>query len=304
MTDCPQKVLITGGAGFIGSHIAAAWANRGAMVTVLDSLRTGHRRNLDGIEHEFVEGTIEDPETVRRCMQGVDFVHHLAAMVSVPESMEHPEETEAINAIGTLNVFKAAKEAGVKKVVFSCTSAVYGEIDRPIHKETDLPDPVSPYAISKLAGEYYALLFERSYGLPTVSLRYFNVFGPRQDPNSPYAAAVAIFTNRARNNEPIRIYGDGKQTRDFVFVEDVVAANLLAAERGSGVYNVASGTKITVNDLAREIISITGSESKIEYAPERPGDVKHSRGDATRLMELGWKPQVSLAEGLKRTAGV
>lgn len=297
------KVLITGGAGFIGSHLAAAWAARGAEVVVLDSLRTGHRRNLDGIACRFVEGSVEDAALVRECMQGVDFVHHLAALVSVPESVGKPELTEAINVVGTLNVLKAAKESGARRVVFSSTSAVYGTAERPIHRETDLPEPLSPYAISKLAGEHYMDAWRNLHGLPTVSLRYFNVYGPRQDPKSPYAAAIAIFSDCARRGAPIGIFDDGEQTRDFVFVEDIVAANMLAAEHpdARGVYNVACNARITVNDLARRIVALSASASRIEHKPARAGDVRHSRGDATRLMALGWKPRTGLEKGLERT---
>lgn len=295
-----QKVLITGGAGFIGSHLAAAWSRAGADVTVLDSLRTGRRENLAGIKCRLVEAHIEDRALLMECARGVDCIHHLAAIVSVPESMERPVETETVNVIGTVNVLDAARSAGVGRVVFSSTCAVYGDVERPSHTESDAPDPASPYAISKLAGEKYMHLYSRAFGVPTVSLRYFNVYGPRQDPASPYAAAVAIFSECARRNAPLRIFGDGEQTRDFVHVEDVVAANLLAAERGSGVYNVGAGSRTTINDLAREIIRLSGSRSSIEHAPPRAGDVRHSRGNVERIKGLGWEPRVTLAEGLGR----
>lgn len=294
-------VLITGGAGFIGSHIAAAWAARGARVRVLDSLRTGHRRNLEGIPHEFLEGSVEDPALVARAVEGVDYIHHLAALVSVPESMEKPELTESINVVGTLNVLKAARAAGAKKFVLSSTSAVYGMAERPIHRETDLPEPASPYAITKLAGEHYTHLWREAFGLPTVVLRYFNVYGPRQDPKSPYAAAVAIFAEKARAGEPLRIFDDGEQTRDFIYVGDVVAANLLVAEKATGLFNVSCGTRLTVNELAREIVSLCKSNSPIVHAPPRPGDIRHSRGSSDKLQALGWKPQTGLAKGLEET---
>lgn len=296
-----KRVLITGGAGFIGSHLAAAWAARGAKVVVLDSLRTGRRANLDGIEHEFVEGSVEDGGLVADTAKGADVIHHLAALVSVPESVEKPFLAEAINAGGTLNVLEAARHNPGCRVVFSSTSAVYGEADRPIHRETDLPGPLSPYAITKLAGEHFMEAYRHLHGVPTVSLRYFNVYGPRQDPDSPYAAAIAIFTRRALAHEPLIIFGDGGQTRDFIYVEDVVRANLLAAERGEGVMNVACGERITVNALARRIVEMSGSRSEIRHEAQRPGDVRHSRGDATRLRQLGWAPAVSLEEGLRRT---
>jgi UDP-glucose 4-epimerase len=270
-------------------------------VTVLDNLRTGKAENLEGVPVQFVEGTVEDRSQVRDLCRGIDYVHHLAALVSVPESMEQPELTEAINVLGTINVLEGCRAAQVRKLVLSSTSAVYGTIERPIHRETDLPDPLSPYAITKLSAEHYLSLYQRAYGVPTTVLRYFNVYGPRQDPKSAYAAAVAIFSDRARRNAPLTIYGDGEQTRDFVFVEDVVAANLLAARQGSGTYNVACGTRLTVNDLARQIIQTANSTSQIEYAAPRAGDVKHSRGDSERLRALGWRPAVDLAEGLRRT---
>lgn len=297
------NVLITGGAGFIGSHLAREWARRGARVTVLDSLRTGRRENLSDIDCEFVEGSVEDAALVRMLVQDADYIHHLAALVSVPESMEKPHLTEAINVGGTLNVLEAARHSRVRKIVFSSTSAVYGMAERPVHSETDLPDPCSPYAVSKLAGEYYMRLYAEAFAVPTVALRYFNVYGPHQDPKSPYAAAVAIFTEKARRGDAIRIFGDGEQTRDFVFVADVVRANILAAEQGSGLYNVACGSRITVNDLARTIIGRSGSRSAIEYAPPRAGDVRHSRGNAERLRGLGWSPTVPLEVGLGLTFG-
>lgn len=296
-----DRVLITGGAGFIGSHLARAWIGRGAAVVVLDSLRTGHRRNLEGLPVTFIEGSVEDSAIVRRAMEGVSLVHHLAALVSVPESMEKPGLTESINVLGTLNVLEAARAAGVRKVVFSSTSAVYGMVERPIHRESDLPAPASPYAISKLAGEHYMNLYATAHGVPTVSLRYFNVYGPGQDPDSPYAAAIAIFTRRALAAAPMVIFGDGEQTRDFVFVGDVVQANLLGAAQGSGVYNVACGSRITIADLAGQIRAAAGSSSEIRFADPRPGDVLHSRGDAGRLRGLGWSPTVDLAEGLRQT---
>lgn len=296
-----KRILITGGAGFIGSHLADAWARRGARVVVLDSLRTGHRRNLDGIDHEFVEGSVEDEGLVARLARGAGVIHHLAALVSVPESVEKPHLAESINARGTINVLEAARKTPGCRVVLSSTSAVYGEAERPIHGESDLPEPLSPYAITKLAAEHYMEAYRRLHGVPTVSLRYFNVYGPRQDPESPYAAAIAIFSRLARENKPLIVFGDGGQTRDFIFVEDVVRANLLAAERGQGVMNVACGERITVNSLVEKILRMANSQSEVLHKGERPGDVRHSRGDAGRLRSLGWEPVVELEEGLRRT---
>lgn len=291
-------VLITGGAGFIGHHLAKAWLERGAQVRVLDNFRTGYRRNIESLGVELFEGSTENAELVAQAATGVQVIHHFAAVVSVPESVENPHLTESINITGTLNLLGAARKAGVQKIVFASSSAVYGNTERPQHRETDLPVPQSPYAITKLAGEHYMEMARLLFSVPTVSLRYFNVFGPRQDPNSPYAAAIAKFTASAQAGLPLTIFGTGEQTRDFIHVSDVVAANLLAAETGSGVYNVSRNEKITVNELARLIIQQSGSGSEIEYQPARPGDVLHSRGNSDRLMALGWKPQVSLEAGI------
>jgi UDP-glucose 4-epimerase len=295
------KVLVTGGAGFIGSHIAHAWLKRGAQVRILDNFRTGKRENLAGLDVELIQGSVTDSAMVEQAVADVDVVHHLAALVSVPESVEHPIEAEQINTIGTIVLLSAAAQAGVKAFVFSSTSAIYGNVDRPQHSESDLPAPVSPYAISKLAGEYYVSLANGRNGMRTVALRYFNVFGPRQDPTSPYAAAVSIFFARAIEGKPLTIFGDGEQTRDFIYVDDVVSANLLAAEKGEGVYNVAAGRRITINELAKTIRQIAGSNSPIVHAAERPGDVRHSRGAIERLAALGWRPQISLHDGLQKT---
>ncbi|MGB9692371.1 MAG: SDR family oxidoreductase [Candidatus Sumerlaeaceae bacterium] len=296
-----MKVLVTGGAGFIGSHIAHAWLKRGAQVRILDNFRTGKRENLAGLDVELIQGSVTDSAMVEQAVADVDVVHHLAALVSVPESVEHPIEAEQINTIGTIVLLSAAAQAGVKAFVFSSTSAIYGNVDRPQHSESDLPAPVSPYAISKLAGEYYVSLANGRNGMRTVALRYFNVFGPRQDPTSPYAAAVSIFFARAIEGKPLTIFGDGEQTRDFIYVDDVVSANLLAAEKGEGVYNVAAGRRITINELAKTIRQIAGSNSPIVHAAERPGDVRHSRGAIERLAALGWRPQISLHDGLQKT---
>ena len=303
MSFQPKRVLLTGGAGFIGSHLARAWEREGVEVVVLDSLRTGSEKNLEGLKCRFVRGDVRDVALLREAMEGCEAVHHLAAMVSVPESMENPREAEEINAGGTLAVLDAAKGAGVRKVVLSSTCAVYGFAERLEHRETDLPEPASPYAISKLTAEHYMKLYNDEFGVPTVALRYFNVYGPGQDPNSAYAAAVAAFASRARANQPLTIYGDGEQTRDFVFVEDVVRANIAAARgEASGLFNVGCGEQLTINRLARQIVEACDSRSKIEHAPPRAGDVRHSRANIDRTRgELGWEPTVSVAEGLRAT---
>jgi UDP-glucose 4-epimerase len=297
-----MKILVTGGAGFIGSHIVGHFQGK-AEVRVLDNLRSGFRRNLAGFEHKFFEASILDRAAVRRAMRGVDYVFHLAAMISVPESMAKPVECEEINTRGTLVALEEAAKAGVKKFIFSSSAAIYG--DNPVVPkiETMPPEPRSPYAITKLAGEYYCNLFAGEKRIPTACLRYFNVFGPRQDPKSPYAAAVPIFIHRALNNAPLTIFGDGEQTRDFIFVKDIVAANVHFATQtpATGVFNVAGGKKITINDLASAICELTGSKSKIHRAPPRAGDVKHSVASIKKLRAAGFAPAGNLAAGLRAT---
>jgi UDP-glucose 4-epimerase len=297
-----MRVLITGGAGFIGSHIVEHFQGK-ADIRVLDNLRSGFRRNLAGFTHDFIDGSITDRTTVRPAMAGVDYVFHLAAMVSVPESMEKPIECTEINTIGTLIVLEEAARAGVKKLTFSTSAAIYGDNPVTPKVETLFPEPKSPYAITKLDGEYYCGMFTREGRLQTACLRYFNVFGPRQDPKSQYAAAVPIFVDKAVRNEPITIYGDGEQTRDFIYVKDVVAANVFFATQSdqTGVFNVAYGQRITINDLARTICRLTGSKSEIRYAPPRAGDVKHSLAAVDKLRAAGFAPRGSLAEGLEAT---
>jgi UDP-glucose 4-epimerase len=271
---------------------------------VLDNLRSGHLENLAGLDHTFVHGCVTDRALVDSIMPGTDYVFHLAAMISVPESMEKPIECNHINVTGLLNVLESAANHGVKKLVLASSAAVYG--DNPIVPKTEdmIPEPKSPYAITKLAGEYYLEMFRREGRINTASLRFFNVFGPRQDPNSAYAAAVPIFAQKALSGEPITIFGDGLQTRDFIFVKDVTAALAHAAstENMHGTYNVGYGNSITINQLAQEIILLTGSTSKITHAPSRPGDVKHSRANIDRLTNTGWKPSNTLTEALALTA--
>jgi len=297
-----MKVLITGGAGFIGSHLVEYFQGL-AEVRVLDNLRSGFKHNLAGFRCEFIEGSILDRDCVRRAVQGVDYIFHLAAMISVPESMAKPIECNELNTTGTLIVLEEAAKVGVKKLVLSSSAAIYG--DNPIvpKVETMLAEPKSPYAITKLDGEFYCKLFADTGRLPTACLRYFNVFGPRQDPKSQYAAAVPIFIDRAVKNLPITIYGDGEQTRDFVYVKDIVAANVFFATQSpaTGVFNVAYGQKITINKLARKIIALTGSRSEIKHAPERAGDVKHSLAEIAKLRAAGFVPKSNFAEGLAAT---
>ncbi|MFA5688831.1 MAG: NAD-dependent epimerase/dehydratase family protein [Kiritimatiellales bacterium] len=297
-----MRVLITGGAGFIGSHIAEYFQGK-ADVRILDNLRTGYRENLAGMNCEFIEGSITDRAAVRSAVAGVDYIFHLAAMISVPESMEKPAECVELNTLGTLTVLEEAARAGVKKLCLSSSAAIYGNNPVVPKLETMLPEPKSPYAVTKLDGEYYCEMFANEGELKTASMRYFNVFGPRQDPGSAYAAAVPIFIHRAVKNETITIYGDGEQTRDFIFVKDIVAANVFLAlnENLSGVYNVAYGGSLTINELAKRIIQLTGSSSEIIYAPERAGDVKHSKASPEKISTAGFRPEFNLETGLQQT---
>ena len=296
-----MRVLITGGAGFIGSHLVEHFQGK-AEVRVLDSLRSGYMKNIENFDVDFQLGDICDRAAVDKAMEGVDYVFHLAAMISVPESMSKIAECIRINNLGMLNVLESAAAHGVKKLCFSTSAAIYG--DNPVVPkiETMFPEPKSPYAITKLDGEYYCKMFTQEGKLQTACLRYFNVFGPRQDPRSAYAAAVPIFIEKALNNEDLTIFGDGEQTRDFVFVKDVVAANAFFAMNDvTGVHNIAYGGKITINDLASEIIRLTGSKSKIVHLPERAGDVKHSMAAVDKLKATGFVPNHTFAEALAYT---
>ena len=295
-----MRILITGGSGFIGSHLAEHFQGK-AEVRVLDNLRTGFRKNLDGLDVEFVEGSICDRDLVKKVVEGVDYIFHLAALVSVPESMEKPKECVDINVHGLLNVLEEASEAGVKKLCFASSAAVYGDNPTVPKVETMLPEPKSPYAITKLDGEFYCDLFNRENRLKTACLRFFNVFGPRQDPKGPYAAAVPIFFDKAIAGDPITIFGDGGATRDFIFVKDIVAALVHLAEKPdiSGVFNAGYGNRTSVLDLANTILELTGSGSAIHHADERPGDVRHSVANVDKLKETGFYPTGNLRDGLQ-----
>jgi len=296
-----KKYLITGGAGFIGSHIAEHLSNNGHKVTILDSLRTGFEKNLNGLNVNFVNGDIRDEELLKNLAKDADSIFHLAALVSVPESILKIKECIDINANGTINVLEAAKQNESCKVILSTSAANYG--DNPIlpKVETMVPEPMTPYSITKLDGEFYLKMYLDQFNIQTASLRYFNVFGPRQDPKSSYAAAVPIFISKALKNEPITIYGDGLQTRDFIYVKDVVRANMLASEKGNGTFNVALGNSTTILELAERIIKLTNSTSEIKFLEERPGDIKHSKADVTKFKKLGFKPKYSLDEALGET---
>ncbi len=299
-----MRILVTGGAGFIGSHVVEHYQGC-AEVRVLDNLRTGYRKNLEGLDCEFVEGSITDADAVRAAMAGVDYVFHLAALISVPESMEKPRECVELNVNGLLNVLDAAAEVGVKKVVLASSAAIYGNNPEVPKVESMQPEPQSPYAITKLDGEYYCGLWSKEGKVQTACLRFFNVFGPRQDPNSAYAAAVPIFIDRASRSEAITVFGDGEQTRDFIFVKEVVGGLAYEAETPavSGDYKLGNGGSITINQLAGKIIELLGSSSKLEYAPVRAGDVKHSRASAEQFLQTGWEPRYGFEEGLALTLG-
>jgi UDP-glucose 4-epimerase len=297
-----MRILVTGGAGFIGSHIVEHFQQK-ADVRVLDNLRSGYKKNLDSFKVHFIPGSVMEPETLQNAMKDIDFVFHLAAMISVPESMHKPVECVNINTIGTLNVLEAAAQAGVKKLCLSSSAAIYGDNPSVPKLENMLPEPKSPYAETKLSGEYYCDIYTREHGLPTACLRYFNVFGPRQDPASQYAAAIPIFISRAVRNQPITIFGDGEQTRDFIFVKDIVAANAFFATQSActGIFNVAYGGRITINELAEKIVKLTNSQSEIVHLPEREGDVKHSQASVAKLHQAGFQPSFDFDAGLSST---
>ncbi len=300
-----MRILITGGSGFIGSHIVEHYQDKAEEIRVLDNLRTGYRHNLDGLKHTFIEGSITDRELVRKAVEGVDYIFHLAALVSVPESMAKPGECVDINVHGLLNVLEEASAAGVKKLVFASSAAIYGDNPTVPKLETMIPEPKSPYAITKLDGEYYLGMFQREGRLETAAIRFFNVFGPRQDPKGAYAAAVPIFIEKAVKNEDITVFGDGGQTRDFIYVKDIVGALSFAVETPGvvGVFNAGYGGQITINDLANGLISAAESTSKVLHGPERAGDVRHSRASSDKLRSAGWTPKHSLEEGLGVTLG-
>jgi len=300
------KAIVTGGAGFIGSHLAEELARRGYQVVILDDLSTGKMENIKGLLDKdnvtFVQGSIGDLSLLKRLFRNIDFVFHQAAISSVPRSIENPLATNETNVTGTLNVLLAAKDSGVKKVIYASSTAVYGDTPTLPQKEEMMPNPQSPYAITKLIGEYYCQVFQAVYCLPTVSLRYFNVYGPKQDPNSDYAAVIPRFIKRVSKGKSPIIFGDGEQTRDFVFVTDVVRANISAAESdATGVFNIGQGRRVTINELARLIIHIMNKDLGVIYQGARPGDIRHSLADINKARLFGYEPQYDLERGLKET---
>jgi len=298
-----MDVAVTGGLGFIGSHLTDELLRMGNRVTVIDDLSSGKRENLMYPKHEnleIIEGSINEVD-LDSVFRDKDYVFHQAALASVPESVRDPLRCHRVNATGTLRVLLAACRAGVRKVVNASTSAVYGNNPEMPLSEDARPMPLSPYAVSKVTGEYYCSVFE-DYGLETVSLRYFNVYGPRQRPDSQYAAVIPRFIDALLQGRQPEIYGDGEQSRDFIYVGDVVRANIFLAESTeTGVFNVAGGSAVTVNRLFDIISRILGSDSEPVYLDERPGDVRHSLADTSRLEAAGFRPDVKLEEGLIRT---
>ncbi len=301
------KFLITGGAGFIGSNLARRIVRDGGEVVILDDFSTGYESNIEDIRNSVtvIKGDICDMETVASAVEGVDFVHHHAAVVSVVRSVDDPRRTNEVNVGGTLNLLVAARDAGVKRFVFAGSSSAYGDNPELPKRESMKAEPLSPYAVSKLAGEMYVRVFNDVYGLPAVTLRYFNIFGPFQDPTSQYAAVIPIFINKLARGEPPTVYGDGEQSRDFTFIDNAVEANLLAttAERAPGtVINVACGRRFTLNELLARLHDLVGNDTPATYEAARPGDVRHSLGDISLAREiLGYEPLVSFDEGLKAT---
>jgi UDP-glucose 4-epimerase len=302
-----RKVAITGGAGFIGANLAKELAADNSVI-IIDNLSVGKKENVTdllGENVEFIEGSISELSLLKRLFRNVDFIFHQAAISSVPKSIENPLATNETNVTGTLNVLLAARDNDVKKVIYASSTAVYGDTPTLPQREEMLPNPKSPYATTKLVGEYYCQAFQAVYSLPTVSLRYFNVYGPKQDPNSDYAAVIPRFIKRVSEGKPLTIFGDGEQTRDFVFVSDVIRANILAAESDvTGVFNTGQGRKVTISELARLIIHIMNKDVEIIHQGARVGDIRHSLADISKAGLFGYEPRYDLERGLRKTIGI
>ncbi len=301
-----RTFLVTGGAGFIGSHIAEALVRRGDRVRVLDNFSTGRRENLEAIgDHQLIEADLNDADAVRQAVEGVDCIFHQAALPSVPRSLEAPLETNAACVTGTVTLLDAARHAGVRRLVYAASSSAYGDQPTSSKRETDLPAPLSPYGAAKLAAEYYCRAFTASFGFETVCLRYFNVFGPRQDPTSEYSAVIPKFVTAMLSGEAPTIYGDGRQSRDFTYIANVVHGNLLAAdapEVAGRVFNVATGSSISLLELVERLNALLGTDIAPIHAPPRRGDILESLADITQARKhLGYEPQVDFEEGLRRS---
>jgi UDP-glucose 4-epimerase len=300
--------LVTGGAGFIGSHLVEALVERGHEVRVLDNFSTGFPENLDNVREriEVLDGDIRDLDTVRHASRDAELVFHQAALASVPRSVANPLATHQVCVNGTLHVLLAAREAGVRRVIYAASSSAYGNSERLPRRETDAPSPLSPYAVAKLSGENYCSVFTQVYGLETVRLRYFNVFGPRQSPDSPYAAVIPLFLQSLTAGRSPLIHGDGHQSRDFTFVDDVIQANLLAAEAPASavsgqVYNVACGRRTTLLEVVGHLNALLGTSIRPSHGPTRTGDVRHSQADISWAQhDLGYQPCSDMLQGLKR----
>jgi UDP-glucose 4-epimerase len=305
--DLPfRHALVTGGAGFIGSHLVAALCKQGVAVRVLDDLSTGKRANLAGLPAELVEGDVASADTVLAAATGCDLIFHLAALVSVPRSLEEPALNHATNVNGTFHVLEAARRHAIRRVVYASSSAVYGNRPGQPKRESDPPAPVTPYAAAKLMGEQMAAAWAAGYGLEPVGLRFMNVFGPRQDPSSPYSGVLSIFCERVLRGEGVTIHGDGQQSRDFVFVDDVAQALLLAAQMAwnpaTAVFNVGRGEETTLLEVVALLEGWANRPIPVHHAADRPGDIRHSCADIGRLHAVtGYTPRVSVAEGLHAT---
>ena len=301
-----KNIIVTGGAGFIGSNLVKKLQEKNH-VTVIDDLSTGYINNIHTLitdeKIKFIQGSITDLDLLQNTFKNIDYVFHEAAIPSVPRSVKDPYKSNYVNANGTLNILLAGRDNAVKKVIYASSSSVYGDTPTLPKKEEMKPCPQSPYAVSKLTAEYYCNVFTKVYHLPTVSLRYFNVYGPSQDPNSEYAAVIPRFITNIKNDKPPIIYGDGEQTRDFTFVNDVVNANILAAESSStGIFNIAGGKRISINDLVKAILKLYKKEIESSYVEPREGDIKHSLADVSKAKDgFGYTPKYEILEGLKET---
>ena len=301
-----KNIIVTGGAGFIGSNLVKKLIEKNT-VTVIDDLSTGFFENIEDLvtqnKVKLIKGSITDLDLLQDACKGIDFVFHEAAIPSVPRSVKDPYKSNFVNANGTLNILIAARDNAVKKVIYASSSSVYGDTPTLPKKEEMKPCPQSPYAVSKLTAEYYCDVFTQIYNLPTISLRYFNVYGPLQDPNSEYAAVIPKFITNIKNDKSPIIYGDGEQTRDFTFVNDVVTANILAAESSStGIYNIAGGKRISINELVKMLLTLQKKEITSNHVEQRDGDIKHSLADISRAKEaFGYTPRYEIFDGLKET---
>ncbi len=300
------KVLVTGGAGFIGSHLVEELVEKGHQVTVLDNLTTGKPENLASVKDKitFIKGDVSDTNLLKKAFAKQEYVFHLAAIASVPFSVEHPLETHEINTTGTLKVLIAARDAKVKRIIYSSSAAVYGDEPSLPKKETSPLKPQTPYALTKLTGEQYTIMFSALYGMETVALRYFNVYGPRQDPKSPYSGVITKFVTALKNKQAPTIFGTGTQTRDFVYVKDVVQANLKAmnANAAGKVFNIASGVQVSIREMLEHLNEILGTKITPKFAPRQPGDILHSVADISEAKKgLNFSPTTTFHEGLEWT---